>query len=454
MGDAKWYRFESEMIEPDTIYAVSSGSGMAGIAVVRMSGSHAGAVLSALSDLLPPARHASVRQLRSPVTKAIIDQALVLWLPGPSTVTGEDVAEFHVHGSAAVIDALFSAFKTFSSVRLAEPGEFTRRAFINGRIDLVEAEGLADLLLAGSEAQHALAMGHMLGRASSIYESWRSKMLEIAAHLEAAIDFADEDGVAEVALQHVRTETTSLIKILEDAVQQSERAGLVRNGIKVVIGGPPNVGKSSLLNAISAREAAIVSSRPGTTRDVIEVRIVLEGVPVILTDTAGLRPDTGDEIENIGMERARSEIVGGDIRIWVTAADVESDMKPPALPDIHVFNKLDLVNEKSIHIRNENQIGISTKTAEGLEPLLQELRRKIGNRAGGQELAVVVRTRHKTAVEESIRYLNESLTHDFGHVELAAECLRKACQSMARITGRVDVEDLLGKIFSEFCIGK
>jgi tRNA modification GTPase len=442
------------MNSPDTIYAVSTGVGMAGIAVIRISGSLAPQLLTDLAGNLPIPKMASVRRLRNPRSRSVIDQALVLWLPGPQTVTGEDVAELHVHGSSAVVDSLFLVFQTYDSLRLAEPGEFTRRAFINNRMDLVEAEGLADLLHARTEIQRRMAVGHMLGDASSVYETWRNEMMEILAHVEAAIDFTDEEGVAEAALRDVKVRTFALVKVLASAVAQSDRAGVLRSGVKVVIAGAPNVGKSSLLNRIAAREAAIVSSRPGTTRDVIEVAIVLAGLPVILTDTAGLRRDSTDEIEVMGMERARAEWVVADIGIWVAASDVPAEMDAPALPDLRVFNKLDLVAPNSIHVRNESEIWISAKTGEGVDGLLVELERLVKERFSGMEQAVVVRTRHKVAVEESIRFLNESLLHDAENIELAAECLRKACYSMARITGRVDVEDLLGKIFSEFCIGK
>ncbi len=442
------------MNNPDTIYALSSGAGMAGISVVRISGPRAGQVLVELAGTLPAPKMASVRRLYVPSSKTVIDQALILWMPGPGTVTGEDITEFHVHGSDAVIEALFAVFDTYENVRLAEPGEFTRRAFVNNRMDLVEAEGLGDLLHARTEIQRRMAVGHMLGNASSVYEGWRTEMIEILAHMEAAIDFSDEAGVAETAIIDVKKRTVELVGILEIAVAQSNRAGVLRTGVKVVIAGAPNVGKSSLLNLIAAREAAIVSSRPGTTRDVIEVAIVLAGIPVILTDTAGLRFDCHDEIENIGMERARSALKAADISLWLSSADVISNVDAPALPDLRVFNKLDLVAEDSIHARNESEIWISVKTGEGVDVLLAELECLVKERFSGMEQAVVVRTRHKTAVEESIRFLNDSILHDADHIELAAECLRKACYSMARITGRVDVEDLLGKIFSEFCIGK
>jgi tRNA modification GTPase len=442
------------MINSDTIFAVSSGSGMAGIAVIRVSGLKARQLLEGVAGIIPPPHLARVRALVDPASRDVIDQALVLWMPGPRSSTGEDVAEFHVHGSSAVIESLFAVFRTYNSVRLAEPGEFTRRAFINDRMDLVEAEGLADLLHARTQLQRRMAISHLTGRASSVYETWRGEMISIAAHLEAAIDFSDEEGVAEAALRDVKLRTRELIEILSSAVAQSDRAGTLRTGVKVVFAGAPNVGKSSLLNLVAEREAAIVSSIPGTTRDAIEASIVLGGLPVILTDTAGLRLEGSDEIENIGMKRARSEIAASDIFVWISSPDVVVEVDVPAIPDISILNKLDLLDNSSIHVRNDQTLGISTLTGEGLSEFMVALENLIIQRFGRMEQAVVVRTRHRDAVEESIRCLNDSLMHDGGHIELAAECLRRACHSVARITGRVDVEDLLGKIFSEFCIGK
>ncbi len=442
------------MNSSDTIFAVSSGSGIAGIAVIRVSGASASRLISGIAGKLPLPRVASFRHLREPATGDVIDQAMVLWLPGPGSATGEDVAEFHVHGSGAVIAALFAVFERYDGVRLAEPGEFTRRSFLNNRIDLVEAEGLGDLLQARTATQRRMAINHLLGRASSVYETWRNELISISAHLEAAIDFADEDGVAAAALQDVKIRTKGLIEELGRAAAQSDRAGILRTGVKVVIAGAPNVGKSSLLNLVAAREAAIVSARPGTTRDVIEVSIVLGGIPVVLSDTAGLRLRSDDEIENIGMERARAELAAADLIVWLSSPDVVAEVDAPAIPDLRVFNKLDLLDDKLIHDRNDHDFYISAKSGEGLEQFLQELERTVSERYGGMEQAVVVRARQKSAVEDSIRYLNESLLHDAAHIELAAECLRGASHSMGRITGSVDVEDLLGKIFSEFCIGK
>lgn len=444
-----WYRFESEMNNSDTIFAVSSGSGMAGIAVIRMSGVKAGSVLASVAGSLPLPRRASVRQLRRPQSREIIDQGLILWMPGPLSATGEDVAEFHVHGSAAVIDAMFEVLRAVAGVRLAEPGEFTRRAFVNDRVDLVEAEGLADLLQARTEAQRRMAMHHMLGHASSQYEAWRTELISLLARAEAAIDFVEEDGVAAAALTDVRPKTLDLVARLSRAAADADRAGALRSGIKVVFAGAPNVGKSTLLNLVAAREAAIVSSRPGTTRDVIEVPIVLGGIPVILTDTAGLRAEAGDEVEVIGMERARSEVSAADIVVWVTSADVAEDIENAVVPALKVLNKSDLPGDAQ-----GMDLKVSAKTGEGIADLILNLEKLVKVRFGGMEQASVIRTRHKDAVEESIRFLNDSLLHDAGHIELAAECLRRACFSLGRVTGRVDVEDLLGNIFSEFCIGK
>jgi tRNA modification GTPase len=437
------------MNNSETIFAVSSGSGMAGIAVIRMSGSKAGSVLASVAGSLPLPRRASVRQLRHPKSEEVIDQGLVLWMPGPLSATGEDVAEFHVHGSAAVIEAMFEVFRSFAGMRLAEPGEFTRRAFVNDRMDLVEAEGLADLLQARTEAQRRMAMHHILGHASSQYEGWRTEMISLLAHLEAAIDFVEEDGVAAAALADIRPKTLDLVARLSRAAAEADRAGALRSGVKVVFAGAPNVGKSTLLNLVAAREAAIVSSRPGTTRDVIEVPIVLGGIPVILTDTAGLRAEAGDEIEIIGMQRARSEAAVADLVVWVTSVDVAEDIENAVVPALRVLNKSDLPGDAQ-----GSDLRVSAKTGDGITNLIAVLEKLVKERFSGMEQASVIRTRHRDAVEESIRFLYDSLQHDAGHIELAAECLRRACFSIGRVTGRVDVEDLLGKIFSEFCIGK
>lgn len=274
-------------------------------------------------------------------------------------------------------------------------------------------------------------------------------MISLLARLEAAIDFVEEDGVAVAALADIRPKILDLVTRLSRAAAEADRAGALRSGVKVVFAGAPNVGKSTLLNLVAAREAAIVSSRPGTTRDVIEVPVVLGGIPVILTDTAGLRAKAGDEVEVIGMQRAKSEAAAADIVVWVSSVDVAEDTENAVVPALKVLNKSDLPGDA-----HGADLRVSARTGEGIAELIAELERLVSARFSGMEQASVIRTRHRDAVEESIRFLNDSLLHDVGQIELAAECLRKACFSIGRVTGRVDVEDLLGKIFSEFCIGK
>jgi tRNA modification GTPase len=403
---------------------------------------------------LPEPRYAVVRKLRDPRTGDLLDRGVLLWLPGPTSVTGEDVAEFHVHGSAAVIAGMFKAFRNISGLRPAEPGEFTRRAFANGRMDLVEAEGLADLLNAQTGRQRQQAMHHLLGHASSIYEDWRQKLLAILARVEAAVDFIDEEGVAETAMRSVRSDIAALAGAMTSALATAGQAAAIRNGIKVVLAGLPNTGKSSLLNVFAKRDAAIVSSRPGTTRDVIEVLVEIEGLAVTLTDTAGLRNDPADEIETLGMAKTRRELDGADLVIWVSSPDIEGSEQPwsGVEPSLLVLNKMDLLApEVPPPLSN---VAISARCGAGVPEMIVELARLVREKYGQTGDPVIVRERQKQAVMESIRYLNDSILHPAPALELAAEDLRKVSYALARITGRIDVEDLLAAIFSEFCIGK
>jgi tRNA modification GTPase len=437
------------MIENSTIYALSSGSGRAGIAVIRVSGSKASMVLQSLVGELPKPRFASLRHLK--FDDELIDQALVLWLPGPATVTGEDMAEFHVHGSAAVVTGLFSVLSKFENVVLAEPGAFTRRAFENGRLDLVEVEGLADLLSSQTESQRRLAMRQFMGEASAVYENWRMQLTAALAMLEAAIDFVDEDDVVQDAWNHVRPNVEKLRSELLQAVELSAKAGAVRDGLKLVIAGPPNAGKSSLMNWLVGREAAIVSPIAGTTRDVVERVIDFHGAQLVVSDTAGIRNATSDMIEAVGIDRAKLEVRDADILVWVTAPDVITEVGPDRLPDVTVFNKIDL---DSSRLRNDDAIWVSVKNGQGLNRLTEFLKSLIQARSSSANSAIVVRTRHVAAVNETIRLLNDSLEDEKRPLELIAEDLRKATRAISSITGCIDVEDLLGKIFSEFCIGK
>ncbi len=436
-----------------TIFAVSTGSGRAGIAVVRLSGPDVRVALSALIAEVPMPRRASLKTIRSRDGTQIIDKGMVLFFPGPHSVTGEDVAEFHVHGSPTVVERLLRELSGIANCVLAEPGEFTKRAFENERLDLVEVEGLSDLLASETEAQRSLAMRQFSGEASSVYHAWHGELTGALAIIEASIDFADEDGVAEQAIAQVRPRMLAFSRMLHDALIQSEKAALVRRGLRIVIAGAPNVGKSSLLNALAGRRAAIVSDIAGTTRDVVEAPLVINGLAVSLADTAGLRDATDDEIEREGMVRSREEIECADILVWVTVAGHASAL-PTRTPDLVVHNKADLVSRESIHLRNESDVAVSVKSGEGIDLLKSRLSDLVSQRTSLTETAVMVRARHRVAIQDSIRFLNDALSKPDHALELMAEDVRKAATAMASITGRVGVEDFLGRIFSEFCIGK
>ena len=441
------------MIERSTIFAVSTGHGRAGIAVVRVSGPAVTSVMTSLCGRVPTPRHASLRKLHA-TNGDLLDEAMVLFFAGPNSVTGEDVGEFHVHGSPAIVDRLLLELGSFENCRPAQPGEFTKRAFENERMDLVEVEGLADLLAAQSEAQRQVAMRQFSGEASSVYLKWHRELVGLLAIIEASIDFADEDGVAEKAIAQVRPKLGAFTAMLEEALAQSSKAALVRRGLRIVIAGAPNVGKSSLLNALAGRQAAIVSEIAGTTRDVVEAAVVIHGLPVSLSDTAGLRGETDDLIEREGMARSRSEMANADILIWVGVAGQALEVGPDRVPDLLVFNKSDLVEDQLIHLRNESELSVSVRNGHGIETLKKRLAELVLERTNVGESAIMVRARHQLAIQESIRFLNDAQLMPNDALELLAEDVRKAAAALASVTGRVDVEDFLGQIFQEFCIGK
>ena len=438
----------------DTIYALSSGAGAAGVAVVRVSGPCAGGALRLLSGReLPSPRRAVVRMLRDPEDGAPVDMAMVLWMPGPASFTGEDVAEFHVHGGRAVVRRLLACLGEMEGLRPAEAGEFTRRAFENGRLDLVEVEGLADLVRAETEAQRRQALEGASGAASRRIGDWRESLIHVLSSLEAAIDFVEEEDVAAGALEGVRERVESLVLDMGETLRRAERAERLREGIRVVIAGPPNAGKSSLLNHLAGRDAAIVSQEAGTTRDIIEVRLDLDGMPVILSDTAGLRERASGDVERMGQERALERMREADLVLWLESPDATGS--PPVIDSLalRILNKADLLD--SAAVRSPCDLHISVRKGIGMTELERCLTDLIRDRYEIVGQAVLTRERQTAAVRDARSRLAAMLEglNDLP-LELSAEQVRLAARDLERLVGRVDVEALLDRIFRDFCIGK
>ncbi len=453
-------------MKPDTIVALASGAGRAGMAMIRLSGPAAGAALRALTDRdVPPPRQAARRAFCDPATGLSLDDGLALWFPGPASFTGEDVAELHVHGGPAVIAAIIEACLSQAGVRPAEPGEFTRRAFEHGKLDLAEAEGLADLVDAETEGQRRQALRQRRGALSAVYESWRAKLIEASALIEAEIDFPDEDlpgALAQRASPILAELAADMGRHLDDA----HRGERVRDGYRIAIIGPPNAGKSSLLNALARRDAAIVSDLPGTTRDVVEVRLVLGGFPVWIADTAGLR-EAADAIEAEGVRRALERAEEADLRLGVVEAGqaIPSDLLSAIRPeDLLLRSKADLhrstdaegpaMGPGSPASPPSGERWVSVLTGEGLDGLERELAYRVSDALGREEAPALTRARHRRLVEDARAALARALPALAQGPELAAEDARAAAAALGRLTGRIDVEDLLDEIFSSFCIGK
>ena len=442
-----------------TIFALASGAGRAGVAVIRLSGPASGAACRALTDKDAPApRHAAFRRFIAPASGEVIDQGLVLWFEGPSSFTGEDVLELHVHGGPAVLEALFNALATLPDVRPADAGEFSRRAFMNGKMDLTEAEGLADLIAAETSQQARQARRQMDGVLGRLYRSWHEVLVEALAHVEAEIDFAPDEEVPHGLLEGMRPALDELRSTIEGHL--SDRRGeCLRGGLEVALIGPTNAGKSSLINILSKRDIAIVTDIPGTTRDILEVPLDLDGYPLKVIDMAGLRR-TKDPVEEIGVERARNRARSADfcIALFDGAVWPELDRETLSMIDhrtITVLNKIDLVSEGSdVEIGGQRAIPLSCLRGDGVDQLVTLLsaRARKGMEAG--DVPLLTRSRHRDALNEVLGSL-ERLNAD-GEMEmaLAAEELRLAMVAMGRITGRVGTEDLLNRIFGEFCIGK
>lgn len=424
----------------DTIYALASAQGKAGISVIRISGPHAHAALEALAGDSPPFRRASLRRLRD-ADGTLLDTALVLAFDAGRSFTGEPSAELHVHGSRAVVSAVLAWLGRFGDTRLAAPGEFTRRALQNGRLDLTEVEGLADLIDAETEAQRRQAVRVMSGELGRKANSWRSSLVRAMALLEATIDFADED-VPEDVTPEVGQRLEDVHRDILAELQGVAAAERVRDGFEVAIVGPPNIGKSTLLNRIAGRDAALTSEVAGTTRDVIELRMDLRGLPVTLLDTAGLR-ETSDMVESLGIERARLRARQADLRVILQDATGGADIAPQE-GDILLRAKADLHGGE----------GVSGLTGQGVSALLDAIADRVAGRAASAGLAV--QERHRAALargSEALATARDGLAIG-AQPEIVAEDLRRAVHSLDALVGRVDVEDLLDEIFSSFCLGK
>ncbi|HPA37138.1 MAG TPA: tRNA uridine-5-carboxymethylaminomethyl(34) synthesis GTPase MnmE [Phenylobacterium sp.] len=443
----------------DTIFAPATAPGRAAVAVVRLSGPGSGDALKTLAGKLPQPRLASLRRLKA-ADGRLIDQALVLWFPSPASYTGEDSAEFHVHGGAAVVAGLLEALAGLG-LRLAEPGEFTRRAFENGKLDLAQAEGVADLIDAETEAQRRQALDQLDGALGRAQSGWRDQLIEALAMFEAAVDFPDEEVPADVA-DRARPALDLLIAELEAAIEGAERGERVREGFRIALVGAPNAGKSTLLNALARREAAIVTAIPGTTRDVIEVPLRLGGYKVLLADTAGQR-DTADEVEAEGVRRAQAWSASADLRVWVVDGAGETPaLPPPGLKagDFCLISKADLppgaetgraqVEARALELELHR---LSARETEGLAALEQVLTDRVVSELAGSEPPAATRLRHAALLSEALERLKRARAHD-EDLELAAEDVRLAGRALDRITGRIGAEDVLDRVFSSFCIGK
>ena len=429
-----------------TIVALSSASGKAGVAVIRISGPRVRFVLETFSGILPQPRVATLRKLRDGQGD-IIDTALVLFFAAPASFTGEDVAEFHVHGSRAVLARLLGALAALPGLRLAEAGEFTRRAFEAGKLDLAAVEGLADLIDSETEWQRRQALRQMDGALGAFVARWREALIDAMSLLAAELDFSDEGDVSGPLQQQALALAAEVLDSLRQALGSFAMGERVRDGFVVVLAGPPNAGKSSLLNALARRDVAIVSPIAGTTRDTLEVRLDLAGLPVILIDTAGLR-DSADPIEAEGVRRARALVERADLVLGLRAVDSEPYRVAEETQLLKVATKADLVGSIL-----PDERAISVRTSEGLTELLADIVSRL-QELGQAEPALLTRERHRLAVTDAIEALERAVAARHGQGELLAEDMRLAVVALERLVGRIDVEDVLDRLFAGFCIGK
>ena len=442
-----------------TIYALSSGPGISGVAVIRVSGKNTSEVIKILTGSKPPSpRVATLKKFNKNGGKELIDEGVILWFPGPNSYTGEDLAEFHVHGSRAVINAMHLAISKIKNCRLAEPGEFTKRAFQNGRINLLKAESIADLISAETEIQRKQAIKIMSGKSSDKFNSWREKLLKILSHVEAKIDFPEEDLPKNI-VKEIQNTSNNVLYEIKKTLNDHKVGERIREGFKIAIVGPPNSGKSSLLNYLSKRDVAIVSEIAGTTRDVIETHLNLDGYPVIVSDTAGIR-SSKNEIEKKGIKIALKRAEDADLRLIIISSkniNFTGVLKGLLTKNaILVINKSDLIKGKvNSKLKKYNHILISIKRDLNLDKLINKIKNKLKNKFTTSEDILITRERHRQNLINCVLHLEKfekkKTVRDF---DKAAEDLRLATRHLGMIVGKVDVEELLGSIFNDFCIGK
>ena len=437
-----------------TIFALSSGRAPSAIAIVRVSGPQAGPALTALGGRIPPAR-AATRMLLRDIKGRPLDDAVVLWFPGPASATGEDVAEFHVHGGRAVLASIFAALAALENVRPAEPGEFTRRAFENGKLDLTEAEGLDDLIHADTDRQRRQALRQLKGLLGDKARDWRARIIEASALIEAGIDFSDEADVPAEMIAPALLKIKTLLREIEEVLAAQGQSERLRDGLVVAIAGPPNVGKSTLMNQLARREVAIVSPHAGTTRDVIEVQLDLDGYPVTVIDTAGIR-ETDDPVEQEGVRRARARAAEADLVLWLADTEGGKIHHGGTAPVWRVRNKIDLetTGRPMADAAGGRGFAISARSGAGLPELMAALVGFAQDYFGSSEGGLITRSRQRQLLLQTAASLRRSIDVVGDGEELAAEELRIAAHSLGRLLGRVDVEDILDVIFREFCVGK
>ncbi|HEY7084127.1 MAG TPA: tRNA uridine-5-carboxymethylaminomethyl(34) synthesis GTPase MnmE [Hyphomicrobiaceae bacterium] len=448
------------MAEQATIFALSSGHGRAGVAVIRISGPAAGSVLDKMAAPRARPRFAAFRRIRHSQTGEVIDHGLTLWFAAPKSETGEDMAELQIHGGRAVVQATLEAIGKIEGCRLAEPGEFARRAFEHGKLDLTGIEGLADLIDAETSAQRRQALRQTEGVLHKLYTGWRQRLIAATALMEAAIDFSDEADVAGDAVAKARKQAEALLGEVVRHLDDKNRGEVIRDGFRVVLTGAPNVGKSSLLNALARRDVAIVSEEAGTTRDIIEVRLDLEGIAIVVSDTAGIREAEG-KVEQEGIRRTLGRARNADLVLWMVDA-TNLDAPVPAALEVRaekmlvVVNKFDLLDSKILRPLPEGAIAVSALTGSGLDRLTLRLaafaRARIGPEV--EETPVLTQARHRQQLDRCRAALVSFLGAPLQEFELRAEDLRRAAQALGRITGAIGVEEVLGEIFSRFCVGK